>query len=144
MVKSTRRYRSWDKILVPKIPHSRLNHKLDWLVIVLLRCTNVKATIYEDMYASPTKVNDLLRQNWSLNACLLPFFYRCLLLALSIWFVKFSLKTQHNHWLWLKAKHLFMRPNQQADPYFDIKILVPKTPSSRLNHTLDWLVIVLL
>ena len=48
-------------------------------------------------------------------------------------------KTQNNHWINIDVKHLVVRPNQQADTNCEVKILVIKTPRSRLVQTVDWL-----
>ena len=55
-----------------------------------------------------------------------------------------SSKSQHNHWLHLEVKHLIVWHNQKSDPYCEIKNMVPKIPQSWLNHTLYWLVTVLM
>ena len=46
--------------------------------------------------------------------------------------------------LQIKDKHLVVRPKQKVVSDSEIKILVLKTPSSRLVHMLDWLLTVML
>ena len=85
-----------------------------------------------------------MRQNHNFFACLLPLFYSCWSLYLSMFLFKIPFKTKHVHWLRIEIKHLTMQPNKQAYSNCEIKILVPKTPGLRLNHMLDWLVTVML
>ena len=126
------------------MPHSQRNHTLDWMVTVLLLCSSVKPEIYKDRYASLTVVNNFLRWKSYFHNCLLTLFYICLLLVLSIFLVRRSLKAQHNERLRIEFKHLVIHPNQQSDTNCDIIILVANTPWSRLNHMLEWLVTVML
>ena len=72
------------KSQVSKRPYSRLNHTLDWLVAVILWCRNVKPTIYESRSASLTVINNLLKQNCSFNAFILPLFDMILLIPSKI------------------------------------------------------------
>ena len=132
------------KCLAPNTPRSRLKYVLYWLVIVLLLFWNLKLINYQCRSTSLTSVNNLLRKNWHFNAFLLPFFCRCWLLVMLILLVKTPLKTQYNHWLRPEFKHLVVRMNQQANPDYYIKSLVPKMPHSRLKHTLYSLVTVML
>ena len=53
-------------------------------------------------------------------------------------------KIQQNKWLWIQVKHLVVRPSQQADQHCEINRLVPNMPFSLLNHTIYWLVTVML
>ena len=51
--------------------------------------------------------------------------------------------TVNDHGWWIKVKHLPVRPNQQNNSNCERNNLVPTTPRSRLNHTILWLVTVL-
>ena len=57
--------------------------------------------------------------------------------------ISFS-KAQKKHIIQLKVKHIVVRTKKEAVKNIDIKILVLKTPHSRLVHPIDWLVTVLL
>ena len=52
--------------------------------------------------------------------------------------------TQNDHWYKIEDKELLVWPNQQEYPKCDINSLVTRTSRSRINHTLDWMVTVLL
>ena len=61
-------------ILVPNTSLSRLNHRLYWMVTVLLWCRNLKPKDYEGRSTLFTALNKLSGRNQYFCACLLTFY----------------------------------------------------------------------
>ena len=110
----------------------------------MLWCIHMKPTGYKVRSTSFTESNHLLIWNSISSAFLSVSFSPVDFLMWKLYFSKPPSMTQNYHLCQLKFKHLLLRPNKQYYLNCDINILLPRTPRSWLNHTLDWLVTVIL
>ena len=106
-------------------------------------CRNIKPKDYRGISTSFTTVNKFLIWNRIFDAVFCVFFQLLIFMRKHSFSTKPS-KTQHTHWIWIEFKHLLVYPNQQVDRHCEINSLVYKTPFLGINHTLYWLVTVLL
>ena len=128
--------------IVPRMTRSRLNHIIYLLVKVFLWCRNIKPKYYRVISTSFKTVNKFLVWNRIFDAVFCVFF-SCWFFMRKHYFSTKPSKTQHTHWIWIEVKHLIVYPNQQVDRHCEINSLVYKTPCLGINHTLYWLVTVL-
>ena len=115
-------------IFLPRTPYSQLNHTIEWLVTVLLWCSYAKTENYIRLFHAVQQPNET----------------KLLFINLSITFVIGNTIQANQLKHATNNKNLLMRPNQQEDKICEINSLVPRMPCSQLNHTIYWLVTVML